>query len=143
MTKISSFEDLDCYKQAVELRRNLSVVVKSFPKDEKFQLVDQIKRASRSVTANIAEGYGRYHYQEYMQFCRQSRGSLYELIDHLNVSLDEGYITDLTLTELRGKTIRCISILNGFINYLERAKENKKNSETKEPVIEYGFTINH
>ena len=56
MTKLSSFEDLDCYKQAVELRRNLSVVVRSFPKDEKFQLVDQIKRASRSVTANIAEG---------------------------------------------------------------------------------------
>ena len=68
---------------------------------------------------------------------------MYELIDHLNVSVEEGYITDLTLTELRDKTIRCISILNGFINYLERAKENKKNNEVKEPVMEYGFTINH
>jgi four helix bundle protein len=51
-------------------------------------------RASRSTTHNIAEGFGRYHYQENIQFCRQSRGSLFELKDQLICSLDEGFITE-------------------------------------------------
>ncbi len=64
---IKTFEDLDCLKLAAELRRAISSRAKNFPKDERYLLTDQLKRASRSVTANIAEGYGRYHYQEYIQ----------------------------------------------------------------------------
>jgi four helix bundle protein len=75
-----SFEELDCWKKATALRRRLSTIVKKFPADEKYRLADQIIRASRSVTANIAEGFGRYHYQEYIQFCRQSRGSFLNLL---------------------------------------------------------------
>ena len=72
---MKTFEDLDCWKKATTLRRRLSKLVKRFPQEEKYELVDQITRAARSVTANIAEGFGRFHYQEYAQFCRQSRGS--------------------------------------------------------------------
>jgi four helix bundle protein len=71
----------------------LSQLAKRLPKEEKYRLSDQIIRASRSVTANIAEGFGRFHHQENIQFCRQARGSLMELIDHLSVTLDENYIT--------------------------------------------------
>jgi len=60
--KIRSFEDLECWKVCTELRRFVSQLVKTFPKEEQFDLTSQMKRASRSVTHNIAEGYGRFHY---------------------------------------------------------------------------------
>src|SRR5687768_15347178 len=100
---MKSFEDLDCWKKAAELRRKLSVLVKRLPSEEKFRLADQIIRASRSVTANIAEGFGRFHYQEYVQYCRQSRGSLYEIIDHLIVAKEEKYINENELSTYKSE----------------------------------------
>jgi len=90
--RIKSFEDLETWKFCSELRKKLTKLAKELPGEEKFRLADQIIRAARSVTNNIAEGYGRFHYQENIQFCRQSRGSLYELIDHIKICFDEGYI---------------------------------------------------
>jgi len=113
---------LDCWKKAVALRKELSLLVKTFPADEKFRLIDQILRASRSVTANIAEGFGRFHYQEYIQYCRQSRGSRYEIIDLLIVATEEKYVTEAQLNEIRKEVNECLAVLNGFINYLLRAK---------------------
>ncbi len=119
---MKTFEELDCWKKAVALRKKLSFLVKTFPADEKFRLIDQILRASRSVTANIAEGFGRFHYQEYIQYCRQSRGSLYEIVDHLIVAAEEKYITESELNEMRKEVNECLAVLNGFINYLLKAK---------------------
>lgn len=136
---MKTFEELDCWKKANALRVNLSVLAKSFPPEEKYRLIDQVIRASRSVTANIAEGYGRFHYQEYIQFCRQSRGSLYELIDHLLVAADEGYITIDQLNESRRQVSDCLAILNGFINYLKKAKQS---NIANEPEQQYHLTIN-
>jgi len=85
--EISSFQDLKCWKEAVKLRIMLRTVLQLLPSDEKYRLKDQIVRASRSVTNNIAEGFGRYHYLENVQFCRQSRGSLSELEDHLLIAV--------------------------------------------------------
>ncbi len=135
---MKSFEELDCWKKATVLRKQLSILVKSFPSEEKYRLCDQIIRASRSVTANIAEGFGRFHYQENIQFCRQSRGSLYELIDHLIVAKDENYISDATLTDLKKEIHECLAILNGFINYLSRAKS--ESGSLKEPGEKYSMT---
>lgn len=131
---MKSFEELECWKKAALLRRNLSVLVKTFPSEEKFRLIDQIIRASRSVTANIAEGYGRFHYQEYAQFCRHSRGSLFEIIDHLIVAEEEKYITENQLKQFKMDIQECCAILNGFINYLQQAK---KNGTVKEPEVLY------
>jgi four helix bundle protein len=75
MALIKSFEELECWKVSRELRCELSKLIKTFPSEEKFALVSQIRRASRSVTNNIAEGFGRYHYQEFIRFCRISRGT--------------------------------------------------------------------
>jgi four helix bundle protein len=88
-----SFEDLNVWKKAREFRKSLRELAKQFPNEEKYRLADQIIRASRSVTANIAEGHGRFHYQENIQFCRTSRGSLSEVLDHLTVAYDERFIT--------------------------------------------------
>lgn len=90
---MESFEELDCWKQGTEIRRDIIKMVKKFPIEEKYKLTDQMIRYSRSVTNNIAEGFGRFHYQENIQFCRTSRGSLEELTDHLIIAHDEQYIS--------------------------------------------------
>lgn len=120
-----SFKDLECWKSCVVVRRWFSVIVKSFPPEEKYDLVSQMKRASRSSIANTAEGYGRFHFQENIQFCRISRGSLYELLDHLTVAIDENYISDSQSLEAENHIRKAISILNGYINYLQKQKDNK------------------
>jgi four helix bundle protein len=85
------------------------------PKEEKYNLDFQIRKAGVSTTANIAEGYGRYHLQEGIQFYRISRGSLYELKDHLISCHDFKYIND----EAKLEGLRLIEtvkrILNGYI----------------------------
>ena len=62
-SQAKSFEGLDCWKHATTLRRRLVELVKIFPVEKKYRLTDQVIRASRSVTSNIAEGYGRFHFQ--------------------------------------------------------------------------------
>lgn len=128
MTKESfrSFEDLDCWKACTEVRRFITELVKKYPKEEKFALVDDMKRAARSTTHNLAEGFGRFHFQENIQFCRISRGSLYELIDQLITSLDEGNITREEYEKGRTLISKALAILNGYIRYLTRSKTNNK-----------------
>ena len=94
--RISDFTDLETWRVARALRKELYQMTKSLPREEQFGLSAQIRRAASSVTANLAEGYGRFSYQENLQFCRQSRGSVYELRDHLTTALDARYIADET-----------------------------------------------
>ncbi len=65
---MKSFEELNCWKKAASLRRKISILVKTFPREEKYRLVDQMIRSSRSAPAQIAEGFGRFHFQENIQF---------------------------------------------------------------------------
>jgi len=101
-------------------------LVKKYPKEENYRLVDNMLRACRSTTHNIAEGFGRFHYQENIQFCRQSRGSLYELKDQLICSLDEGFITKEEFTKGIDLIDKAATLLNGYINYLNKKKSNTK-----------------
>jgi four helix bundle protein len=80
-------------------------------------------RARRSITNNLAEGYGRFHYQENIQYCRQSRGSVYEIIDDLIECFDESYINDKDLRSLKEEGYSLIKILNSYIGYLQKAKQ--------------------
>ncbi|MEC7755891.1 four helix bundle protein [Roseivirga sp. UBA1976] len=123
---VRSFMDLDCWKVAREFRNRISMLAKSFPVEEKYGLTNQIKRSSRSVTANIAEGYGRFHHQENIQFCRMSRGSLTETLDHLTVALDEKYISEDQFFDFKAELERCLKVLNGYINYLRKLKSSTK-----------------
>ena len=70
----------------------LYVVASRLPDSERYNLVAQIRRAAVSLTANVAEGYGRFHFKENIQYCRIARGSAYELIDHLITCQDERYL---------------------------------------------------
>ncbi|MDH3554635.1 MAG: four helix bundle protein [Deltaproteobacteria bacterium] len=118
-----SFEELDCWKAFREVRKFVYELVKKYPKEELYGLVQDMRRAARSTTHNIAEGFGRFHYQENIQFCRHSRGSLHELIDQLITSLDEKYITQEDYGQGRSLIDRALALLNGSINYLSRQKK--------------------
>ena len=113
-----TFEELGCYREAREYRRQVSAFCKTLPADERYRLADQLIRASRSATANIAEGFGRHHHQENLQFCRQARGSLSECLEHLNTALDKGYLTPDGYRELRAQLEQTWKVLNGFTAYL-------------------------
>ena len=123
---MKSFEELECWKTARELRREVSRITKIFPLEEKYKLVDQMLRCSRSVTANIAEGFGKFYTKDNVRYCRSARGSLYELKDHFIVALDEGYIKEEEYENKKNEIDTCLKILNGFINYLNNAEISRK-----------------
>ena len=120
-----SFEDLEVYKAAREYRKKIYQLIKELPAEEKYNLAGQMRRAALSLTNNIAEGHGRYHYQENIQFCRVSRGSLMELIDDLNVCIDEKYFSIDYLEELKKEGYKINKMLNGYIAYLKKRRNEK------------------
>lgn len=120
---IRSFEDLEVWKVNRDLRIHISALIKTFPSDEKYRLVDQMIRCSRSITNNIAEGYGRFHFQENIQFCRHSRGSLFELKDHFLIAMEEKYINQEEFELYNSKINSALALLNGYINYLSKQKQ--------------------
>ncbi|HUI05763.1 MAG TPA: four helix bundle protein [Verrucomicrobiae bacterium] len=117
-----SFKQLEAWKQARELRKRVYALTKQLPSDEKFNVVSQMRRAVLSVTNNIAEGHGRFHYQEFIQFLRQARGSLEELRDDLTLCEDESY-APRALTEALDEQINLTRrLVNGLIRHLQEAK---------------------
>jgi len=125
------FEDLDVYKVATQVRRGIYSMVKGLPPEEKYSLGQQMRRAAISLTNNIAEGYGRFHWQESIQFCRHSRGSLAELVDDLGICQDENYAKPEALSSLRNTCENLLRLLNGYINYLERSKNGPSDPKTE------------
>ncbi len=123
---LKSFESLEAWKVAKEFRKEIAAIAKTFPKHEHYMLRDQIIRSSRSVSANIAEGYGRFHYQENIRACRIARGSLTESLDHLLVAHEEEYITDQKLLEMRKIYDHSLKLLNGYILFLKNKKQKEK-----------------
>jgi len=117
------FTSLDVWKKCRELKLKIyKQVLRLLPVDEKYNLNDQIRRVAVSITANIAEGYGRFHYQESIQYYRISRGSLYELKDHLISCLDLEYISAELFQIIEGETEEAIKLLNGYIRYIKGKK---------------------
>ncbi len=115
------FTTLACWKDG----RNLKLffyraILPLIPPEERYDIGFQIRKASCSITANIAEGYGRYHYQEGLQFYRISRGSIYELKDHLISAYDLGFINSDLLNEGEEFIEKNKISLNGFINFVKK-----------------------
>lgn len=94
--------------------------MRALPREEKFRLGDQVLRSARSITANIAEGYGRFHYLDNSKFCSMARGSCYETLDHLITAQDEGMLTAEMLLVGREKFEHTKRLLNGYMRYLKR-----------------------
>lgn len=120
---MQTLDTLEVYISAKAFRREVVKAANTFPEEEKFLLTAQTKDAARSITANIAEGYGRYHYQEAIQFCRIARGSLMETYDHLSSALDEEYIPEKKYLEFKLHYENLLKLINGYISYLKRRKQ--------------------
>ena len=117
------FTELEVWKVARKFKNEMFNFCTSLPPDEKFRLKDQLIRSSRSVTANTAEGHGRFPFQENIQFCGIARGSLSESKEHLITAFDckflsmEDYKRFIIIYE------SCLKLLNGYINYLKKMKK--------------------
>jgi len=132
---LRTFEDLECWKACRALRIFVArEFCRSLPREERYRMGDQLIRAARSTTANIAEGYGRFHYLDNAKFCSNARGSVWEVIDHLITAEDE-QLTDPSLTS-KGRELasKAVALLNGYISYLRRASAAK-------PPAEGGTTV--
>jgi four helix bundle protein len=112
------FERLVVWQQARKFKLEIRDLTKTFPLDEKYKLTTQLIKSSRSINALISEGHGRFTYADQIHYCVQSRGSLYETINHLIDAFDEGYITEEKLNYFRSKGRELEKYLNGYINYL-------------------------
>ena len=129
MATYNHFYDLPVYKTCRAFRKKIYSLTKKFlPKSEEYHLKAQVLDSSRSITANIAEGFGRFHYQENIQFCRQSRGSLAETLEHMITAYDEKYITKDILSEINKDYKECLKQINGYIKYLKTAKLGGNNN---------------
>ena len=117
---IKHFMDIEAWKLARKLRGDIYDIIKRLPSEEKFDLGSQMRRAAVSCTANIAEGYGRFHYQENIQFCRISRGSMYETQDHLITCIDNEYISKEVYDKILELSMNAIKVLDGYIRYLKK-----------------------
>ncbi len=121
-----NLDSLNVYKAAKVLRKKVYELVATFPKDEKYRLADQLIRSTRKCPANIAEGYGRFHYQENIQYFRIARGSLTETLDHLSCAEECKYIDQKTYTAISTETLTLIKMINGYIKYLQSQKDEKR-----------------
>ena len=125
---VKDFTDLEAWQLARELRKRVYELSQKFPTQERAVLTNQIRRAALSVTANLAEGFGRYSFQENLQYCRQARGSAYELRDHLTTALDAGYLSQEVWQAADQFAQRVIQVINGYI----RSTQARKRQQGKE-----------
>ena len=128
--KYQSFTDLNVWKEARSFQLFIFNLSKSFPPEEKYKLSDQIIRSSRSIAANIAEGHGRFHFQEQIQFCRQARGSLSEVLNHIYTAFDCNYISKEQVIEVENKADLLLKLVNGYIFYLKNQKQTQSTKST-------------
>jgi four helix bundle protein len=112
-------------------------VGRELPDFEKFGLASQIRRAAVSLTNNIAEGHGRYHFLDQIKFTLQARGSLEELIDDLNVCEDEQYLAADQISSLKEHGWRVRRLIDGYIRYL-RGQSDSAKTFLKEESSDYG-----
>lgn len=124
MAKIRNFEDLDVWQMGKKLTLKIYELTISFPKEEIYGITSQLKRAALSVPANIAEGFGRYHFMDKAKFYLNARGSLYELKSHVLIAKElrfiKGESTDGVFQVIDDLSLK----LNNLINKTRSLKES-------------------
>jgi four helix bundle protein len=123
---VLGLETLEVWKKAKELAVFVyQEILPKLPADEKWNLNQQIRRAVASVPTNIAEGHGRFYYQENVRFCYIARGSLVETYSHLVLAHDLKYIPDELFTNMKQQIETQARMINGYIAYLKRSKQGE------------------
>jgi len=116
------FEDLECYQLALEVMAEIHKFSKTLPPDEKYDLYSQIRRSSKSVTGNLAEGYGCYHYLDSLHYYSIARGELNETLAHLIDARVLEYIDQAAFESLYKLIRQAEQTLNGFMTYVRRQR---------------------
>lgn len=120
---VEGLERLDVWVKAKEFVVIIhKEILPLLPPEEKWVMAQQIRRSAQSIPANIAEGYGRYYYQDNIRFCYIARGSLNETLSHLVLARDLAYIPESLFTRLVREGESLVRLLNGFIAYLKRER---------------------
>ena len=114
-----TYKDLEVFKFCRKLISEVYTLTSSFPSEEKFVMVPQLRRCAISIISNIAEGNGRQYKKDAIQFLYISRGSLYELETQLIIAFDLKYITYEQYEQLEASIESCKKLLNGYINYMK------------------------
>ena len=120
MGKIERFEDIQAWQKARELNREIYEITKDAHFSKDFSLRDQIRRASVSIMANIAEGFGRRSKKELSNFLNMAHGSAAEVQCHLYIYLDQNYINQEDFQILFEKGEEVSKMIQGFMNYLSK-----------------------
>ncbi|OIP57548.1 MAG: four helix bundle protein [Candidatus Levybacteria bacterium CG_4_10_14_0_2_um_filter_36_16] len=113
--KIESFTDLSVWREGHKLVIMTYKITKSFPREETYSLIDQMRRAAASITGNITEGFGRQGYREKVQFYYMSKGSLSELKNFILIAKDVDCLSEMDLKILTEQTDIVDRLLQGFI----------------------------
>ena len=114
-----SFRKLDVYKNSRQLVKDVYDVLYTFPKEEKYALCDQLRRAVISVPSNIAEGMGRKSKKEKIHFLEIAFGSLMETFCQLELAKDLGYISEMQLSEFEIAVESISKMLSGLSKSIE------------------------
>jgi four helix bundle protein len=131
-----TFEDLEVYKVARQFRKAMYAVTRRLPDFEKYDLGSQIRPAAVSLTNNMAEGHGRYHYPDQTRFFLHSRGLLEELIDDLNICLDGNYLSSEEVATLKDQALDVLNLINGYVRYL-RSRSTSIREDDSEPADDF------
>lgn len=124
-TQIKHFTHLDTWQKNHDLVLKVYRLTKKFPKDELFGLVSQIRRAVCSITGNIVEGYGRYHYNDKIRFYVMARGSSSEVQDYLIIAKDLGYISEGEFNQIKVISFEGYKLICGLIQSTEKFRDFK------------------
>ncbi len=123
--EMRGFEDLECYKLALQVFRETYRVVSLLPQEEKYNLADQLRRAATSAILNIAEGYGRYHYLDSLRFYYIARGSIMETLSGL-IACDDRKYTQGEIGVQRELCHSALRSLNGYIRFVRTQQQGKQ-----------------
>lgn len=120
-----SFDKLDVYQKARKLIKDIYLLQNEFPKEERYALGDQVRRAATSIAANLAEGSGRQSIREKIHFVEIAFGSMTEVFCELQTACDLGYIKEEQLDALRPQFTDMAKMLSGLRNTLNKKLDNK------------------
>lgn len=123
------YTDLDVWVNSRDLANKVYEITKGFPKEEMFGLASQMRRSAVSIPSNIAEGCGRQHSKDAIQFFFVARGSLYELETQVYIATDQNYIKADESEKVLREITKCKQLINGFISYYKSLNNRTTNNQ--------------
>ncbi len=122
--EIKNFKNLKIWQKAHKLSLDIAKLVKTFPKNEKYDLVSQMRRSARSIPSDISEGFGRFHFNDKLTFYERGRSSLLELRNHFEEALGNNYIDKDIFHSFQQQMNEVNFLLNKMISNIKKARDN-------------------